>query len=173
VLAELGSAFRLTAIFTLSELGLESFPMTATNKVRKAELQDRVREQMLSEREKSDSADKSTLATILKLWQQVLGAGPSDITPTTTVSQMADSLVLMRFCYLVERRLNKRMTPADVLENDTSQLQAALLDGRSANAKGNTSLDQSTYTASTIDQPWITEAIRSKLSTHLANMGFD
>jgi hypothetical protein len=173
VLAELGSAFRLTAIYTLSELGLESFPMTATNKVRKADLQDRVREKLQPEQEKPGSSNQSTLAIILELWQQVLGAGPSDITSTTTVSQMADSLVLMRFCYLIERRLNKRLTPADVLENDTPRLQSALLGARSANTKANTSLDQSMYTASTIDQPWITEPIRSKLSTHLTKMGYD
>jgi hypothetical protein len=173
VLAELGSAFRLTAIYTLSELGLESFPMTATNKVRKAELQDLVRAQMQPEQEESGSADQPTLTIVLELWRQVLGAGPSDIAPTTTVSQMADSLVLMRFCYLLERRLKKRMTPANVLKNDTPQLQAGFLDKQSANTKSNTSLDQAVYTASTKDQTWLTGTIYSKLSTHLASMGYD
>ena len=64
VVAELGAAFRLTAVYTLSELGLNSFPMTATNKVRKAELQNKVQERMQSDQNVSGAGSSSTLQTL-------------------------------------------------------------------------------------------------------------
>lgn len=106
VVAEFGFACRLTATYALAELGLDSFPMTATNKVHKAVLQDSVRERMKSEQKgqsSSSSASGSTLDSIMEIWQQVLATGSSEIGPETSITQIAESLVLMQFCSLVGR----------------------------------------------------------------------
>jgi acyl carrier protein len=173
VIAELGTAFRLTVIYTLPELGLDSFPMTATNKVRKAELQNKVRERMQSDQNGSDAGDSSILQTVMDTWQRVLATGPEEIDPNTHVTQIADSLALMQFCSLIQRRLNKRLTPADVLENVTPQLQAALLDAQSQPRRETPDHDLSTIKQSSAHQSWLTPSIRSKLETHISEMGFN
>lgn len=49
---------------------------------------------------------------------------------TTPVLNLADRLTLLRFCFYIERQLHKRITPADLLENDTPESQARFLDER-------------------------------------------
>jgi hypothetical protein len=173
VVAELGTAFRLTATYTLSELGLSSFPMTATNKVRKAELQDKVREQMQNDQNGSFSSNWSTLESVMDTWQRVLATGPAEIAPDTSITQIADSLALMQFCSLIQRRLNKRLTPANVLDNETPRLQATLLDRQSSGAQQKPDHDISLIAPSAASLSWLTSDIRSKLETHIAGLGFD
>jgi acyl carrier protein len=173
VVAELGPAFRLTATYTLSELGLDSFPMTATNKVRKVELQNKVREQMQGNWNGSSFGNRSTLESVTDIWQRVLATGPAEIAPDTSITHIADSLALMQFCSLVQRRLNKRLTPTDILENETPRLQVALLDERSGTNQQETNSSQPLAAKSSASQSWLTTSIRSKLVSRLTEMGFN
>lgn len=64
VLDDLGASLRLTATYTLSELGLSSFPMTATGKVRKIDLRHKA-EALLQGGDKKQ-ADADSAVTIKK-----------------------------------------------------------------------------------------------------------
>jgi acyl carrier protein len=129
-----GKTHRLRHVFTLDDLKLAQFPTTATGKVKKGVLREVIEGFLnLGDNSKIDVSSKptTTLDAILAIWKELLAAGDSsDITPQLSVTTLADSLVMLRFCFEVEQRLGKRITVADILQNVTPLAQARLLDSR-------------------------------------------
>lgn len=93
--------------------------------------------------------------------------------PDISITQIADSLALMQFCSLIERRLSKRITPADVLENDTPRSQATLLHARGNTHDRGPRDAQPLPTMPSASQFWLTTSVRSKLVSHITELGFD
>lgn len=179
VLEELGASFRLTAIYTLSELGLSSFPVTATNKVRKTDLRDRARALLEGTDCKQNNIDSAvarpisgTVAEVLKIWKTVLGGNISGLNPTTSILNLADSLAMLRFCFFVERQLHKRVTPADLFNNETPELQASLLDGQPMKDRDPSSTPATVpSTAKSLDA--IEPTVKEVLTTHLNKINYN
>ena len=173
VLAELGPSFRLASIFLLSELGMESFPKTATGKMRKVDLVNAVQDAQPEQAE--ETVARSTQDVLIQIWQRVLGAETSEIQADTIVSQIADSLVILRFCFHAEQEIGTRITAADVLEHETPRQQARILDrenGPSRDLRSSVEEGQTTVVPSP-DESWITDDMRNRVSQALTALGFD
>jgi hypothetical protein len=173
VLAELGPSFRLASIFLLSELNMQTFPRTATGKMRKVDLVSAV------QNKKSDQAKgtvaRSTQDVLIQLWQRVLGAETGEIHADTVVSQIADSLVILRFCFHAEQELGTRVAAVHVLEHETPRQQADFLNhksGPSRNSEQPVEEEQSSVVPSP-DESWITDDMRSRVSRALTALRFD
>ena len=130
IIRDLGTEYALADVFTLGDLGLECFPLTASGKVRKAELKTLV-EQYLQKLEQQRTNDKGTPMgdQLTEIWAHILGHSADNIILS------ADSLSVMRFCYEVEKVYGKRLSPAEVYENQTIQEQARLLGSKESTLK--------------------------------------
>jgi hypothetical protein len=174
VISQLGPAFRLAYIHTLAELGLSNFPMTATGKIRKTELAALVQVMLENSMPSQPSGNDSTLRTILGIWTRLCGPGSFEILPKTDVTQIVDSLVILRFCSQVEKQLGKQISPADVLTNSTPATQARILNDRSAakpNPSGAATIDPAII-AST-NPSWLKDDERATIAETLDSLGLD
>ena len=98
-----------------------------------------------------------------------------EIQADTIVSQIADSLVILRFCFHVEQEIGTRMTAADVLEHETPRQQARFLDresGPSRDSSKSVEEGRSSMVPSS-DESWITDDMRSRVSQTLTALKFD
>lgn len=128
VASKLGASYRLAGIYTVKELGLTSFPTTATGKVKKSDLLELLSASALL-RDSQGRRDIS-VETLIGIWQHVLGQGNEVVEPNTRVVGLADSLVMMRFRFYVERDIGVRLSMIDILEHETPAEQALLAQGR-------------------------------------------
>jgi acyl carrier protein len=124
-----GPSFRMASIFLLSDLDMQIFPRTATGKMRKVDLVKAVQEKKANQ--PKEKVGRSTQDVLIQLWQRVLGAEACEIHADTVVSQIADSLVILRFSFHVEQEFGTRISAADVLEHETPRQQASILNHRS------------------------------------------
>jgi hypothetical protein len=173
VLTELGPSFQLASIFLLSELDMQTFPRTATGKMRKVDLVKAVQDK--EAKQPKEKVGRSTQDILIQLWQRVLGAEACETHADTVVSQIADSLVILRFCFHAEQEIGTRISAADVLEHETPSQQASFLDHRSGPRRGSeppVEEEQSTLMPSP-DESWITDDMLSRVSQALAALGFD
>lgn len=172
----LGNSHRLRQVLTLGDLNLSQFPTTATGKVKKAVLRNVV-EDFLGGNSEVSSHPTATLAVILAIWKELLAVADCDIAQHISITQMADSLMMLRFCFEVESRLNKRMTVSEVLKNDTPIAQAKLLDSRKlgvvdsrTTSNGNAVWTQQAQKTKE-DGTMITNDVRSAIDECLQSMG--
>ncbi|KAL9566873.1 hypothetical protein ACKAV7_008937 [Fusarium commune] len=121
--------YALDSVYTLQELGLERFPLTALGKVKKQQLKARV-----LEHRQANSATKTQLSNgastppfvdkLLGICEQLTGTRPS---VTESFKYLADSITLLRYCDHVLRICGQRLYLQDFVENDTIEKQAHLL----------------------------------------------
>ena len=133
VIRELGTEYALADVFTLGDLGLECFPLTASGKIRKAELKTLVNQHLQGlEQQRTNNKQTPMVDQLTEIWGHILGHS------VDKVASSADSLSVMRFCYEVEKVCGKRISPAEVYKNQTIQEQARLLGSKedSANNSG-------------------------------------
>jgi acyl carrier protein len=161
----------------LDDLELAQYPTTATGKVKKGVLREIV-EDFLGDNIIAVSKQTATLDAILTIWKELLAAGASEITPQLSVTTLADSLMMLRFCFEVEQRLGKRITIAEILKNVTPAAQARLLD---SHENGNASIESAAATSTFVweqqaqqskeDDTLITNDVRSTIDKCLQSMG--
>ena len=129
---ELGSSFALGGVYTVEEIGLDEFPLTASGKVRKVDLKERVEghHRRVQSQAKNLTRENSYLKQVTDVWSHVLGYPSEKIDPLRSITELADSLNIMVFCHEVENACGKRLTLPDVVENDTPAKQAAFLENK-------------------------------------------
>jgi hypothetical protein len=173
ILAELGPSFRLASIFLLSELDMETFPRTATGKMRKVDLVEAVENKKPNQAE--ETVSRSTQDILIQIWQRVLGAEACDIHADTLVSQIADSLVILRFCFHAEQEVGTRITAANVLEHETPRQQASFMDHKSgpSGGPGQPAEEEKASMVPSPDESWITDDMQSRVSQALTVLGLD
>ncbi|KAF5024213.1 hypothetical protein F66182_3727 [Fusarium sp. NRRL 66182] len=118
--------YALDSVYTLEELGLDRFPLTALGKVKKQELKT-----LVLELRQADSSKLSNGAStwpfvdnLLAIWEQMSGTRPS---VTESFKYLADSITLLRYCDNVLRACGQRLYLQDFTEHDTVEKQARLL----------------------------------------------
>ena len=131
--SKLGPRYALAEVYTLDELELESVPTTSLGKVRKSNLQEAIRkfqehQQQVLEREVSDNQEleivRDTIHMLVGAWESLTGVRPST---DVSVSDLADSITMLRYCDAVFRSSGKRLYFQDVLHHETLRQQAKLL----------------------------------------------
>ncbi|KAL1311473.1 hypothetical protein AAFC00_004416 [Neodothiora populina] len=125
----LGPAFAPKLVLNLQDdLGLETYPMTASGKVRKVELRQLVRK-YLSERDGPNLHDDApTVDILIAIWNEISGA--SGLQPGTNIQSFADSLMMMQLSRMVKCALEKDITVEHFKKCDTILDQANLIDQR-------------------------------------------
>lgn len=144
---ELGPTYALGGIFTLDDLGIESFSLTATGKIRKDVLKEQVVAHMGLGRpaacsHTNGSVTNSSMSTppgspiaeaspVSALTEQ-LKAIWADLGTTTPdsmdcLSEFSDSITMLRYCDKVWRQLGKKIHLGDMIEHGTISKQAEFL----------------------------------------------
>ena len=130
IIRNLGAGYALAGVFTLEDLGLDNFPLTASGKIRKAELKTLVNQHLQKlEQKTTNNKQIPVMDQLTEIWGHILGHS------VDTITLSADSLSIMRFCYEVEKVCGKRISPAEVYENPTIQEQAHLLGSKKDTVK--------------------------------------
>lgn len=156
VASDMGAMYNLDGVYTLEELGLQTFPMTRTGKVRKNELRKAVlRKQQASpniefpppkapqqaqnmvatppespfmvEMKAMPSESLDLTAELTSIINDLVGMVPQ---PHTDLRKMMDSVSMLRYADRVLRRLGRRLYLQDVIKTPTIAGQAALLQYR-------------------------------------------
>ncbi|KAH7408065.1 hypothetical protein BKA64DRAFT_438716 [Cadophora sp. MPI-SDFR-AT-0126] len=130
VLPELGSSFAPETIIDIKDLNLSDYPRTASGKVQKYLLRDKVIQQQQRQTYAGSGTNENDMTTLTKVWANVLGISERTITPETSVHDWADSLMLVRFSAVFQRACGKLLSLQDLLENPTIQAQAKILSSR-------------------------------------------
>ena len=131
VLRELGTSYAVAEVFTLGELGLNDFPLTASGKIIKHELRSYVVEHLSQlDRQRRVAQSASTLGQIKGIWGRLLGVSLESLDQSISVTEVADSLTIMRFSYEVEKQLGKRLSLPEIFNNATLEQHAQLLDSK-------------------------------------------
>lgn len=140
----LGARYVLDAVYTLEELGLQSFPVTSLGKVKKEKLRRAVaalrkaNEPVIGRPvaytwELPQNSTKPLTEILVDLWEQLSGTRPSK---DESIIYLSDSITLLRYCDSVLRYCGKRIYLQDFADHDTIEKQAQLLimrDQRQAN----------------------------------------
>ncbi|KAL7951284.1 hypothetical protein V8C42DRAFT_356649 [Trichoderma barbatum] len=130
----LGPQYALDAVYTLEDLGLESVPVTAIGKPKRAMLADIVVKQRQANEAKASKMEKRHEMLILEehlseIWDQLVGVHPNK---TDDIFCLADSITLLRYCDAVLRVLGRQLYLQDLNECATVEKQAKLLITRNA-----------------------------------------
>lgn len=140
---ELGPTYALGGIFTLDDLGIESFPLTATGKIRKDVLKEQVITHMglghpttSSDTDESPTnspmgtpiAEKSPVSILTEqlraIWADL---GVATIDSKDPLSEFSDSITMLRYCDKVWRQLGKKIHIGDMIEHENIAQQAEFL----------------------------------------------
>ncbi|KAK5115579.1 hypothetical protein LTR62_001238 [Meristemomyces frigidus] len=126
---DLGPAFAPKMVLQLKkDLGLDSWPTTASGKVRKVELRAIVRDYLKKQQYKGVDKTAPTIDSLIQIWQNISGA--DCLTPESDLSSFADSLMMMQLSGMVKKQLGRDITVEDFKICDTIQDQATLIDTR-------------------------------------------
>ena len=125
----LGPKYTLDVVYTLEELGLDSFPVTSLGKPKKGVLAQAVIEfRSATQPPALSSTDRNELQemteTLVKAWETVTEDCPSK---DDDFAHLSDSITLLRYCDAVLRLSGQRLYIQDVIEHDTIEKQAKLL----------------------------------------------
>lgn len=157
IASDLGSMYTLDGVYTLEELGLQSFPLTRTGKIRKDEL----RKAVLRSREKSSvklsvtktfnrvqksmsipppqslptpltnkRGPEESVDLVAELTSIIVDLVGTDLSPEADLRTLMDSVTLLRYTDRVLRRLGRRLYLQDIIKTPTLAGQAALLESR-------------------------------------------
>jgi hypothetical protein len=135
---ELGSKYVLGEVYTLEELNIENVPTTSMGKVKKSELQDMVltfrrNKALIKEAPLPETEDDTLVQVLACVFEDMTGVRPS---VTDSITQAADSILLLRYCDEVSRSCGQHMYLQDVVKHDTIEKQAALLHFRRRHQNG-------------------------------------
>ncbi|KAL8669260.1 MAG: hypothetical protein Q9168_006144 [Polycauliona sp. 1 TL-2023] len=135
IIKELGAAFALAMVLDLKELAIAEWPKTATGKIRKAEIRQLVLRHLQCETKPSirEVAPETTETVLTRVWAHFIGMPESELTWTTSLEGMVDSVTMMRFRNQLKKELGKTLTIEELNGNPTITKQAALLDRQQAN----------------------------------------
>ncbi|KAK3048095.1 hypothetical protein LTS18_013019, partial [Coniosporium uncinatum] len=112
---ELGPAFALDQVIRLEKLGLDDFPKTTSGKVRKVELA-------------AKNGSSSVQEVVIGTWARLLGMPQEDVTPETSLENIADSLTIMQFRTRLRKEHGLHIATAELLETPKIADQIALLE---------------------------------------------
>ncbi|KAH8897277.1 acetyl-CoA synthetase-like protein [Thozetella sp. PMI_491] len=121
---QLGSMFALDGVYWLKELGLDSFPVTSINKIKKQVLRDLVESLRSSSSEINRTTKNGTQSSLVSILEDLLGQAPG---LDDDILTLADSITVMRYCDRIFKTLELKLYLQDVLEMKTIREQAGLL----------------------------------------------
>jgi hypothetical protein len=148
ILNTLGKMYALDAIITMKELGIQHFPMTATGKIRKAELKDLVGRHLQPKPSPKEPVQDLT-AQIRSIWTDVLLLSPEQFDDESDIFDFIDSITALKFCNLVSKLYNVKFRLVEIWTNRTIHNQVEFI--RSFRAQDETRPAQTSARSSILD----------------------
>lgn len=143
VVQDLGQIHAPALYLKIQALGLETFPMTTSGKVRKSDLKKHVAEYLQGERRQEDQSHKIGEDSLAHIFASILGQSPGSLLWDKPLEEQADSINLLRLTAHIKRDLSKEITLQDVLGAGTLHALAKRLEKVGTVSKaGNTSLER-------------------------------
>lgn len=132
IVKELGVAFALERVLDLKEIAIDNWPTTATGKIRKVDVRQLVLDHLEFESKgpNGEITRESTETALRRIWARFSGVPANEISPTTPLEDMVDSVTVMRFRSQVKKELGKTFSLEELNANTTIEKQAAILDRR-------------------------------------------
>ena len=121
VIQDLGQIHAPALYLKIQYLGLETFPMTTSGKVRKSDLKKHVAEYLQDERQRDNQSHRIEEDALARIFASILGQSPKSLLWDKPFEEQADSINLLRFVAHVKRDLSKEITLQDVLGTKTLQ----------------------------------------------------
>ncbi|KAH8673376.1 hypothetical protein BX600DRAFT_455164 [Xylariales sp. PMI_506] len=135
LVSQLGSDYRLAAILTLEDIGIDAFPIGPGGKIRKFEVQklamqalDKVAASETEEGAAETNGLRSTVDRVRMLVSKHFHIPFDNIVPNSPMRRYMDSLSAARFCRDLERIAGRRIPLNAVMSAETVQDQARLCD---------------------------------------------
>ncbi|KAH7311552.1 hypothetical protein B0I35DRAFT_357824 [Stachybotrys elegans] len=154
--ADIGSVYILDSIYTLEELGMERFPLTALGKMKKGMLRDAVIKMREASQATPDTqasgqavGEKSLEKSLRDIWEQLTGIR---LAADASVRINSDSILLLRYCDAASRKVGKKLYLQDVLQYETFAEQASLLQSR-PDAEGEQTVSLTHHASTTVTGP--------------------
>ena len=111
------------------DLGLSTWPATASGKVRKVELRVIVKEYVNKQEQAAIDTSASTVDSLIQIWQTK--SGVNGLKPETSIRSFADSLMMMlQLSGTVKKQLSRDVTVEDSKLCETINEQADLIDSK-------------------------------------------
>lgn len=125
----------LDEVIELEDLGLSDWPKTTSGKIRKVDLKQSLH-QYRSKKERSSggasSIDKASISeSLVALWTRLLGVPTGRLTPSSSTTELADSLTTMRFKAQVQKDYGIQIELSEILQSKDIESQAKLVAERS------------------------------------------
>ncbi len=115
VIQDIGETHAPASFLRIQDIGLATFPMTTSGKVRKAELRDRVLQHVQEQRHCTNGPPAVEEDTLCRIFAFLLGQTPETLPREKPLEEMADSINLLRLVAHVRRDMSKEITTADVV----------------------------------------------------------
>ena len=129
VSSELGLANVPTTYITLEDLGITSFPMTVSGKVRKDKLRRAVLEYLSDKERLKDEANLNnvyqeleTQQGVIRILARLLGQSEDTLPLEKPIHELLDSINILRLQALVKRDFNKDVAMSDILQATSIRL---------------------------------------------------
>ncbi|KAL8867062.1 MAG: hypothetical protein Q9174_005905 [Haloplaca sp. 1 TL-2023] len=137
----LGRMFSPQYILDLNEIGLTEYPRTTSGKIKKGDLKDHVSQHLSRGREQGRDSDqhRPTVEILIALWARLSGREAHSISLEECADTFADSIMMMQFCNLVGKELDKTIAVDEIMGDTSIEEQAQMIDDRSTIKRPNTS----------------------------------
>ena len=122
VIAEMGQMYSIDQVIYLGDLGLQEYPRTLAGKIRKVELKKLVAKYRKDkeEDEYTDSfADPKLTERLMTIWARIVGTPLSGISLDTALSDLGDSITLMRAKDRLFKQTGVDLTVKEMLDAGT------------------------------------------------------
>ena len=117
VVDSLGLAYAPEIIVELRDIGLQTFPMTRSGKIKKHELRNALLRHMEAQKLEPGmlgNTDRSTEGALVDVLGLLLGQSPANVPRDKAIPELLDSISIMRFLDEARKRVHKAMTMKDV-----------------------------------------------------------
>ena len=114
----MGKIYALADVVCLDELGVSEYPRTILGKVQKSKLAELINNRA-SAAQANAATNVSFARKVARIIAQVTGTSLSTITMSTELSELADSITLMRLVNALNKGLKVHLTSAKMSEADT------------------------------------------------------
>ncbi|KAJ5998272.1 hypothetical protein N7451_006082 [Penicillium sp. IBT 35674x] len=131
ILNELGASFAPARVLDLQDdLRKDTYPTTTSGKIQKAMLREWVMDHLSQVAVDVPASSNDLSLELTKIWSGITGLTLGQIDPDVSIRTFADSMMQIQFCHLIGQKLQQVIRQSDLINFNTIQKQAKLLEER-------------------------------------------
>ncbi|KAF2101709.1 acetyl-CoA synthetase-like protein [Rhizodiscina lignyota] len=132
IVSNMGKMYSLDDVIYIEDLGLKDYPRTMAGKIQKNKLTDLVRQY----RERSEATNgyvaSQLTEQVTQIWARMVGVNAKDISSTTDLAELGDSITLMRVKDRIYKQTGVNLTVQEILEARTIGKMIGIMQTRAA-----------------------------------------